>query len=109
MTTPILKELTMAGSTEKERPRCIVRLRTTRWSDTRGLHIKRSLTYLRRQCVGLNGLEEDTNVVGASETFTRITNLDQCADGVYEVVVCNVSRDWESGYVDDWRYKLLPI
>lgn len=109
MTTPILKELTMVGSAEKELPKCVVRLRTTQWSDPKGLHIKRSLTYLRRQCVGVNVLEEDTNAGGASETIASIINLDQCADGVYEAVICNVSHDWESGHVDDWRYKLLPI
>jgi hypothetical protein len=27
-------------------------------------------------------------------------------DGVYEVVICNERRDWESGYIEDWDYRL---
>lgn len=88
---------------------CIVRLRTTTWSDKKGLHIKRSLTYLRRRCSGLNILEEETEAVGAEQAFKNIINIDQCEDGVYEVIVCNVRHDWETGYPDDWNYKLVQI
>ena len=97
------------GDAGKERNRCVVRLRTTAWGDGRGLHIKRSLTYLRRQCVGHNGLQEDASAIGAEQAVTLITNLDQCPDGLYEVVVCDVLRDWETGYIDGWRYKLAPV
>lgn len=88
--------------------RCVIRLRTTTWSDTKGIHIKRSLTFLRRHCIGYNILEEDTHAVGVKETVMGITNLNECEDGIYEVVVCNEIRDWESGYLDYWDYKLVP-
>jgi hypothetical protein len=106
-----LSDLTtgLAGDAEKEQNRCIVRLRTTTWADSKGLHIKRSLTYLRRQCVGFNGLAEDAIAGGAEQAIASITNLNQCQDGIYEAVVCNVSHDWETGYADDWDYKLVPI
>lgn len=99
----------LAGDAEEEQNRCVVRLRTTAWADSKGLHIKRSLTYLRRQCVGFNMLQEEESAVGAEQAVASITNLDQCKDGIYEVVVCDVSRDWETGYVDGWNYKLVPI
>lgn len=99
----------LAGDAEKERSRCIVRLRTTTWGDRKGLYTKRSLTYLRRQCVGFNGLAEYVGAAGAEQAIGSITNLDQCKDGIYEAVVCNVSHDWESGIADDWDYKLVPI
>ena len=28
---------------------------------------------------------------------------------MYEVIVCNVSSDIKSGYVDDWDLKLIPF
>lgn len=98
-----------AGDAEKEQNRCVVRLRTTTWGDGRGLHTKRSLTYLWRQCVGYNFLQEDAEVVGAEQAVALITNLGQCPDGVYEVVFQNVTRDWETGYVDGWDYKMVPV
>lgn len=94
---------------EAERHRCVVRLSTTIWANSRGLHTKRSLTYLKRQCVGWNGLQDNTNAVGVEQTLRRITNFNECKDGVYEVVVCNISHDWESGHVDDWEHKLVPV
>ena len=96
-------------ATVEEPARCVVRLRTTTWFDEKGLYTKRSLTFLKRKCVGWNGLEEAAHVIGSEGANRSIVNLDECKDGVYEVVVCNVSHDWESGHVDDWDFKLLPI
>jgi limonene-1,2-epoxide hydrolase len=93
----------------KEEPRTVVRLLTTSWWDGKGLHIKRSLTVLRRRSMGHCQIEEDVSAVGATETAALIENLDDCKDGVYEVVLCNVRRDWETGYIDSWGYKLLPF
>lgn len=87
----------------------VVRLKTSAWSDGKGIHIKRSLTYLRRQCAGFNGLEEDAMMAGAEQAIKNIINLSDCNDGVYEVVMCNVSKDFETGYADDWDYKLVPV
>lgn len=87
--------------------RCVVRLKTTMWADKHGLHTKKSLKFLRRQCEGLNVLEEDASMVGADEVLPRILNLDQCDDGIYEVVTCNESHDWETGYVDYYDYRLV--
>ena len=87
---------------------CVVRLHSSAWSDKRGLHIKRSLTFLRKQCVGFNILEEDANISGAIEVVPRIINLDACSDGTYIVKTCNEQRDWETGYVDEYDYELIP-
>jgi hypothetical protein len=88
---------------------CIVRLRTNTWSDSKGLHSKKSLRFLRRRCKGHNLLEEDSKAIGADEIWPRIINLDTCEDGVYQVVTCNESRDYETGSIDDYDYELIPI
>ena len=87
--------------------RCTVRVKTTAWADKRGLHTKKSLTFLRRQCEGFNVIAEDVIAIGAGEVLPRILNLGEVEDGIYEVVVCNESRDYETGYVDDYDYRLV--
>ena len=88
---------------------CVVRLATSSWSDRRGLHTKRSLLWLRRLSTGFNVMEEEADCAGADLTVARILNLDDCADGIYRVVTCNERRDWETGYVDDYDYRLVPF
>lgn len=46
-------------------------------------------------------------MIGADEVFPRITNIAQCEDGIYVVVTCNESRDYETGIIDDYDYKLV--
>lgn len=104
-----LTEMLAVEHAPTPKSQCVVRLRTTVWSDKSGLHLKKSLTFLRRQCVGFNILEEDSGAIGAEEVFPKIENLDECKDGIYVVVVCNESHDYESGYVDDYDYRLVPL
>lgn len=86
---------------------CVIRLKTSSWKDKRGIHIKRSLTYLRRECRGFNILEEDADQVDANFVVSRIINLHECVDGIYSVITCNESHDRESGLIDDYDYKLI--
>jgi len=90
-------------------PKFIVKLRTTMWGDRRGIYLKKSITFLKRQSVDIYFLEDDIEGMGADEVLIRILNLNECDDGIYELVVCNVSHDWETGYVDDYDYRLKPI
>lgn len=88
----------------------VVRLSTTFYQCGRGgLHQKKSITFLRRKCKGYNVLSEDAYNSSVEDTFSRIINIDECKDGVYEVVTCNESRDFESGHIDDYDFKLVPI
>lgn len=92
-----------------EKHEVFVRLRTSCWGDCDGLHMKKSLTYLKRKCVGFNVVEEDVSSIGADEVFSRIVDLGKLTDGVYKVVTCNEHRDWETGTIEDYDYKLLPV
>jgi hypothetical protein len=86
-----------------------VRLVTSCWQNETGLHIKRSLITLRRKSSGYQILDEDCRQIGASEVAAQIVNLNECEDGVYSVVTCNETRDWESGMLDGYDYKLIPF
>lgn len=99
----------MLLQTTKPDYRCVVRLRTSYWNDKNGLHCKKSLTILRRQCIGdFNPLNEEINAVGAEDAILIITNFNECEDGIYEVVPCNETRDWESGRIDSYDLRLDP-
>lgn len=98
-----------AAEEQKQENRCFVRLRTTMWADKTGVYTKKSLTYLRRLCVGYNLLAEDVTQISADKIIPNIVDLYKCKDGIYEVVSCNESRDFETGYIDDYDYKLIPF
>lgn len=95
---------------KKDESRVVVRVRTSIWRDKRGLHQRKDLTFLRRKCFGYNILDEDAVMIGADAVLDRITNLDECPDGLYLVVTCNhLSRDWETGAIEDYDYRLHPL
>lgn len=102
-----LKTLMAQDTVDVNVNRCTVRVKTTVWADKRGLHTKKSLMFLRRRCRGFNMLTEDTSAIGAEEVLPRILNLGEVKDGIYEVMVCNESHDYETGYVDDYDYRLV--
>lgn len=86
-----------------------IRLTTSYWSDKRGLHVKRSLIPLRRKSSGLQLLKEDAGMIGTADTVLRIVNLNECKDGVYRVTLCNEHRDYETGCIEDYDYRLVPV
>ena len=94
---------------EKQVNRCVVRLRTTMWSSGKGVFVQKSLTFLRRKSEGFNVLEEDCGATDVGHVLSRIINLNECDDGIYEVVTCNVSHDFETGHIDDYDYRLIAF
>lgn len=87
--------------------RCVVRIKTSVWSDNKGIYTRKNITYLKRQTIGHNILDEDISMIGADEVATKIVNLHEVEDGIYQVVICNVSRDYESGHIDGYDFKLV--
>jgi hypothetical protein len=93
---------------EKEN-RTVVRLVTSAWNDKRGVHVKKTLRWMQRLSYGFNCLEEDCTQVGTEEAIRTVLNLYDVKDGLYEVVMVNERRDWETGYVEEWEFKLHPF
>lgn len=87
----------------------IVSVKTSYWHDKDGAYLKKSLRVLKRKSSGYNVLLEDCGMEGAESVLSKLINLNEVQDGVYKVIVCNESRDWETGYVDDWDLKLVPF
>lgn len=86
----------------------VVRVETTYWHDDKGAYFKKSLKLLKRKSRGFNVLLDSCQNCGSDEVG-RILNINDVKDGIYEVVAVNVSRDIESGYVDDWDLELVKF
>lgn len=89
--------------------RLVVRVRTSHYAKRNGLVQTKSVTVMRRMSRGHDFLDEDVSATGAELVMDRITNLHEVEDGLYRVITINERRDWESGYVEEWDYKLVPI
>jgi hypothetical protein len=87
----------------------IVRLKTESWFDNKGIYIKKKILFMKRLSKGFNLLLEDCVQIGSEEVDGRIINLDECSDGLYKVIICHEYRDWETGMIEDWEYKLIPV
>lgn len=105
-----LTALELSSPAVPQDQRCIVvgRLITSFWHSNDGISSRREFRFLYRKCKNHNFLKEDADMIGADETWRRIINIDDCKDGIYQVVTCNESRDWETGIIDDYDFKLIP-
>jgi len=61
------EDLTCELNPQKPENKCVVRLKTSTWSDKRGVYLKKSITYLRRLSRGYLILEEDTKNIGTDD------------------------------------------
>jgi hypothetical protein len=111
LTTP--SPATVAGrrgrvKDEEPKPKTVVRVTTSAYKTQRGFAWRREVSYQRRLCQGFNVIEDDIGMTGADQVWERIINLFEVKDGLYNLVLCNISTDWETGHVEDWDYQLLP-
>jgi hypothetical protein len=89
------------------RSRIVVRLTTNYYCNNQKAVIKKELRFLKRKSYGDNFFIEDCGSGGDDIVIKSIENLDECEDGIYELVTCDVSYDWETGYADGWNWKLI--
>lgn len=89
--------------------RTVVRVSRNAWIDRRGdLHVEVKLSVLKRKSVGYNPIEEESIMETVLAFADRIVNLNDVPDGLYTVELMNTYRDYETGLVDDWSWKLVP-
>lgn len=93
---------------ENEEPSVnVVRVKTSWWKDERGLHYRKDILTMKGLSSGYQILQEDSSNIGAYEVGEKI-DFQNCSDGLYEVIITNQTYDWETGYLDDYDYKLVP-
>lgn len=90
-----------------EPPKCIVRIRTNAYLSKGVLTIKRTIRRLARKSTGFNFFNEEIGMVGADEVAGMIVNLSSVEDGEYQLVLCDIRTDWETGHVDGYKLKLV--
>lgn len=86
----------------------VVRVQTSNYVSGGRLVTKRTISTLKRKSRGYNELFDLVPEIGADEVISMIINLDEVDDGIYRVIIVNVSTDWETGYIDDYDLKLIP-
>lgn len=86
----------------------VVRVTTTWFQRGRSYVEQKSITPLRRLSGHEFYFDEEVTMIGVDEAIPKIKNLHQVKDGIYQIVFCNERRDWESGTIDDYDYKLIP-
>lgn len=87
---------------------CVVRLTTSFYMRGGACCFTQSLRPVKRLCSGWSILEEEVHQIGVKETLQRITNLSECPEGLYRLIVVNQQRDWETGAVEDYDLMLVP-
>jgi hypothetical protein len=81
--------------------RCIGRITKNYYLQDNKLVSKSTFTLLKRKSqLTLQDMIDDPEYSGL--------NLDEYDEGIYEIITCNHSTDWETGVVDDWDLKLIP-
>lgn len=70
--------------------------------------VVRSIKVLRRLSNGHDILSEDVSMTGADAVEKKIVNFRDVAPGLYTLITINARRDFETGIIDDYGYKLVP-
>lgn len=104
-----INNLTCSSFTAGDPVLQVVRVKTTYWSDNRGMYSKKAVTYLKRKSGDYNPLLEDCSAMGAMDTFPLILNLDQCEDGLYSVIGSWINTtSWDGDPDGYYEYELIP-
>jgi hypothetical protein len=85
----------------------VIRLSTEYYKRGERFYCSRIISPLARMSKGYRPFSEDVSNIGVQNAMESLVNLSECPDGIYEVVICNESRDWESGIVDDYDLMLV--
>lgn len=98
-----------AKKSENEEYRVVIRVTTCYWKSVNGFHSRKDCV-IRKRLSGKahSWLDDEIDGCGVDIFMEHLIGLDTCKDGLYEIVSCNVSRDWETGYIDGCDWKLIP-
>lgn len=86
----------------------VVKVQTSNYVSGGRLVTKRTISTLKKKSFGYNDLFDLVSEIGPDEAISMLVNLDVVPDGIYKVIMANVSTDFETGHVDDYDLKLIP-
>lgn len=86
---------------------CIIRVATEAFKRGDTYFYGRTIRVMKK-ISEFNYLDEDCKQVGVLEAIENILNINTVEDGLYRLEMCNVSKDHETGWVDDFNFKLTP-
>lgn len=86
----------------------VVKIITSYWHDQKGLYSKKTIRFLKRKSLNYNILLEDSDNISSKEVIQNIVNLHEVDDGEYEVAMVNQKYCNETGYLEEYNYKLIP-
>ncbi len=109
MNTLILEDIDETSTGAKPSV-AVVSVKTSYYSTKRGFATTKRIDFLKRksdrECV--YSIKEDASFCGTDAVIGRIINLNDVKDGIYRMIFINEHRDWDSGHIEDWDYKLVP-
>ena len=100
----LMSSVKQVDSLNNDKHRLIVMVTTSNYLSGNKMVSKRELYPLKRK----SQLSFHDMFPDPIECMNSITNFHEVDEGIYEVIMINESRDWETGYLDDWEYKLIP-
>jgi len=90
---------------DKVKPRLKVSLTVTSYLTKTGFELKKSLYFYKNP--NPEYLIDAFKEWAKERGLYAITNLHLLDDGIYELVIRNISYDWDTGTPDDWEFELI--
>ena len=87
----------------------VVRIKTSSWWNGKKLILHKEIIPMKRLSVNCDLLANDIDNIGALAVVDNILNLHEVMDGLYVLVMCDIQKDWETGCIEDYNYKLVPL
>lgn len=85
---------------------CVVRVGTEGFKRGDTYFYGRTIRVIKRK-TEYDLLHDYCQQVGIQEAIENILNINSVEDGLYQLLMCNISKDYETGYIDDFNFKLV--
>lgn len=98
----------MSWFSGKDGNRCVVKVQSEAYKRGDTYFYGKSIRVLQK-LTSYDLLKDECDNIGIYDGLENIINLQNVEDGRYYLEAVNISRDCETGYIDDWDFKLIPF
>lgn len=92
---------------QEDKLKCVVRVQTESYKRGNTYFYGKSLRVIKGKTT-YDLIHEEAQAIGLQDALENILNLNELENGLYEFVIANRCYDVESGYLDDWDWRLVP-